>query len=214
MTENKKSLLFFIISILLSLIPIPLIAGGWTEKNNQNKAQLSSNGINVSYKTIRDQANNLYTNAKYNKSIALYYKLYNSESIEDKHHSLVMLSRIYKAKGENQKSVNFLNKSKMLLNTQMEKEIQDTGRDIFKVQVFFSESQDKATSAMYKLIDKGYVNAFIKTEKAKEGTLFYHVYSGKYPTNKRAKMVRRRLSKSFKQHYGEPFVVKPNSVFH
>lgn len=218
--KNTRILNKAIISIVIALAITSsklAFAGEWDDLNSSSgSTSVSSSNATVSikpvinYKVVRDKADNYYSSGNYNKSLQLFYKLHDSNNLEDKYHSLIMLSKIYKVRGDYAQSVNFANKSKLLSNKVISTNIDNSARIVYKVQVFLSESLDKATSAKYQLIEIGYINAFIETERAKDGTLFHHVYSGKYPTKKRAHEVKRLISKSKKlKDYKKPFVVDP-----
>lgn len=79
-------------------------------------------------------------------------------------------------------------------------------KKVYAVQVLTTTMRGKALETRNSLIKKmGHSNSFITVERASNNTVYYYVYVGNYPTEKRAKEISTSFYKKFKE-YGFPLV--------
>lgn len=77
----------------------------------------------------------------------------------------------------------------------------------YTVQFFVSDSKSKADKALDKLKKKGYTSSFIKEDNRGHNIIFYHVYTGRYPTENGAEKIKKSISDSkYFKSYGKPFI--------
>lgn len=78
---------------------------------------------------------------------------------------------------------------------------------VYPVQVFLTTSRNSALKTRRFFIDKGFNKSYIKVTRAEDNTVFYRVFSGNYPTKKRANDVKKSIRKLYRE-YKSTFVKK------